>query len=1138
VIKNLNAAPRAGEPVDLAPLAWKRWWTGGEGNDLQLHDLLPEPDGSLCPGQDPATGEWHLGLEWDETRDIRRVVVQFAEAVPPNVRIEYWRKNWPTVAPERRAGARRGWIGRDDPFHGKWTTARGEATTKDGTYSFTFDPIDIWELGGRGQAEQLEEAQHFLARFRRTLKLRIVANGESAPRIASVQAFSNSLWCEGVIAIRFGVGNNTNADWSGQAEAYNGHVLKLEPMDFADGDTLNDDGTWRCSTSGGVKGLLLNVLYTNATEDADRLGSPDANDRTIMTVRTAAASFSFRVADLERGPIYIPDYGVFVSWADAAFDFAAYEAQRKTLPAPVYDRVESEPEQSWGRAIAEIPPLDVTKQEGGTGLGRYLPISVDAGRQEWAIRHNGEIFGDKGGLKLMGRDAAKLLWPGRFLRWRIGSGDPPDFRERLGATEQSILENWLPVIISRWLDREINYEEVAFAALIDGPMTPPDARRGDEDTVALLRFTVRNATHGRKRARLWLVVQPQEQLELRDDMVIAQGRVVPEVSVARQWRVEPYDASVLRCVIHTGGKGSLSLVGYSDQPNAAHAIPNAILYSVDLDGGESHVVTVAMPFPSFAKAADWARVAALDFDVKLADVVAYWKGYVESGGQMNLPDTILSETHKSVRTHVAISSDKDPMSGLIAVPAATYDYGVCANEACWQINMVDQAGHHDRAATYLETFLATQGMSRMDGNFVSTEGVMQGLDFDAGVPHRSGFAYNLDPGFIMETLVDHYRLTADRAWLERVASKLVAACDFIIRERERTKTNNPDGSRSLAWGLLPAGHLEDNPEWRHWFAVNAHAYNGLRGIASILEEIDHADAQRLTDAAAAYREDIRQAARRAMIEAPVVRLLDGTYIPHVPTRTGIRGREWGWFREAAYGAAHLLEGNVFDPDEPEMTWVLKDLEDNLFISRDWGRPVDLERFWFSQGGVSIQANLMDTAIDWLRRGQIKHGLRALYNNFAASLYRDVRCFTEHPVVELGHGVGPHYKSSDEAKALVWLRAFLVHEQETAFGGSPTLHLARGAARAWFAPGQSFGVSDMASWFGPVTYKVTADADTICAVVTLDPTRKPPLLALHIRPPEGRKAQSVTVNGDPHEVTGEVVRIKEPPAQLQVCVTLT
>jgi hypothetical protein len=227
---------------------------------------------------------------------------------------------------------------------------------------------------------------------------------------------------------------------------------------------------------------------------------------------------------------------------------------------------------------------------------------------------------------------------------------------------------------------------------------------------------------------------------------------------------------------------------------------------------------------------------------------------------------------------------------------------------------------------------------------------------------------------------------------------------------------------------------------------------------------------------------------------------------------------------------HLLEGNVFDPDEQEMTLVLKDLEDNLFVSREWGRPVDMERHWFSHGGVTIQPNLMDLGIDYLRRGQVKHALRALFNNYGTLLYRDVPVFTEHPVIELGHGVGPFYKSSDESKALVWLRAFLIWEQGT------VLHLAKGAPRAWFAPGQTFGVRAMATYFGPVTYQVCSDGDSVTAEIQVPERRPPEMLILHLRHPEKQPIQAVTLNGEPYaewDPRAQTVRIAAPAGMLAV-----
>jgi hypothetical protein len=1107
--------PRAGDPVDVADFARVCWWTGTQGNDLCVHEIQPGADGLMPPARDPQTGEWHIGLEWPDPRDVQRVVVRYAtqDGVPPGLRVQYWRQNWPTPAPERRAGARRGWIGRDDPWHGQWTTVRAEKVVEGCTCTWTFDPIDLPELGGRRAIAQFNESEHYLARFRRTLKLRLVSEGEEQPLVSGIHVYSTARWQEGAIEVRYDP-EGALSGWTGRAEAANGYILGVEPLDTS-GSRFGRTETGAAENA--RRGMHLSILYAVSDRSSDC-------GRTVITVRGPARGFSFLVADLDRGPVYIRDAEVCITWAEKGVPVESLRAQLEAAPRPIYDRVPDEPEHSLERAMAEIPPLDVTKQE---PFGRYLPLGVEAGRQEYALRYNGELFADKAALKLAGRDAVRLLWPGHQIRFRFGTGDPPDFREGRDGTEQSIFDGWLPVVTSRWVDREIEYEQTAFVTLLNGEMTPPDERRGDEEVVAMLRIAFRNTTPGGKRAYLWLAIAPQERIELRDGLIVALGRVVPAGSVARQWRVEPYEADVLRCAVKTGERGNLAVVPYAGEEGASQAVPTAALFDIELDEGETQTIHLALPFAGLTDRAEWQRVAHLEYGAKLADVAAYWRGYVERGGQMEVPDRLLADFHKAARVHVGISVDKDPVSGLTVVPAATWSYGACGNEACWQITMLDQAGHHDRAEAYLETFLRTQGMVKPDGRFASAVGALQGVDLDGGVPVMSGFGYNLDHGYIMECLAHHYRFTGDRAWLARVAPHLVAACDFCIRERQSTKVYRPSsrtgGGREPVseWGLLPPGHLEDNREWRHWFAVNAHAHRGMQAISTVLAEVGHPQARRLVEETVAYREDIRRAVRRAMVESPVVRLRDGTYVPHVPTRTAVRGREWGWFREAAYGALHLQDGNVFDPHEDEMTWALKDLEDNLFVSREWGRPVDVERHWFSHGGVTIQPNLMDLGIAYLRRGQVKHALRALYNNYAASLYPDVRVFAEHPVVELGHGVGPFYKTPDECKALVWLRAFLLREE------GDSLHLAMGAPRAWFAPGQSFGVRGMASFFGPVTYRVQSGPSEITVRCALDEGRAPREVVAHLRRPGCQAIRRVTVDGAAHAdlgAGGKVVRV--------------
>ena len=207
--------PPVGSPVDLAPFARLRWWSPGEGRDLKTHDIGCSADGHLTPAHDPETDLWQLGLEWEEPRDVSRVTVRFAGPVPADLEVQYWRRNWPTPAPERLPGARRGWIGRDDPFHGTWTTVRGERTADGDTFTLTFDPLDLPELG-RDLLPQLVAAQHYRARFRRTLKMRVVSRSPM-PSIAELHAYSPATWQEGQADLWFGIGAEGEEDWSGTA---------------------------------------------------------------------------------------------------------------------------------------------------------------------------------------------------------------------------------------------------------------------------------------------------------------------------------------------------------------------------------------------------------------------------------------------------------------------------------------------------------------------------------------------------------------------------------------------------------------------------------------------------------------------------------------------------------------------------------------------------------------------------------------------------------------------------------------------------------------------------------------------------------------------------------------------------------
>ena len=67
-------------------------------------------------------------------------------------------------------------------------------------------------------------------------------------------------------------------------------------------------------------------------------------------------------------------------------------------------------------------------------------------------------------------------------------------------------------------------------------------------------------------------------------------------------------------------------------------------------------------------------------------------------------------------------------------------------------------------------------------------------------------------------------------------------------------------------------------------------------------------------------------------------------------------------------------------------------------------------------------------------------VQSFYNDFALSYYPDVAAFTEW-LSTVGIGGGPFFKTSDEAKSLIWLRLMLLGEE------GDLLHLSSGAPRA-------------------------------------------------------------------------------------------
>jgi hypothetical protein len=624
--------------------------------------------------------------------------------------------------------------------------------------------------------------------------------------------------------------------------------------------------------------------------------------------------------------------------------------------------------------------------------------------------------------------------------------------------------------------------------------------------VLLLKLRALNHGANGATAHIWIGMKPAEPLDFSDNLLTSeQGR-----SVRARLRLPGGAESRLETCKDEG----------VDTP--------ALHITKRLGGGAEATAYLALPFIPVLSAPEIARLRELDYASERSRVIDYWHGVMAQGIPFHVPEARFNNFALGLLARIRISATKDPKSGIYMVPAASYNYPVFANEAAFQSQLLDVLGHHRLAQTYLQAWVELQGSKPLLGTFTGDQKeVYHGARVDGDYDYTAA-PYNLNHGTVLWTLGEHYLITRDAAWLKRVAPGLKRAANWVIEQRRLTKVV-ADGEPCPEYGLLPAGHLEDNRDWGHWFSVNAFASLGITTLAEALEDIGDNDARKYRKEAELYRNDLRVAVARAVASSPVIRLRDNTWVPYVPTRVHQRIRLFGPLRvafysrypekalptyrlsatrELLYGPLILVDTGVFDAAEPLAQWILDDWEDNATMSEPLGlNPhgwVD-EEFWFSRGGMVFQANLQNPVYTYLRRGETRAAIRSLHNSFVACYYPTVGIFTEE-FRQWRAPSGPFYKVPDEARFTQRLRDLLVQEYNN------DLYLAGGIPERWLTPGNEITVNGAPTHFGSLSYSLRGSANEVHGAIEL-PTRNPYRNAwLTIRVPENKRIRAVTING--------------------------
>jgi hypothetical protein len=779
---------------------------------------------------------------------------------------------------------------------------------------------------------------------------------------------------------------------------------------------------------------------------------PNTFDRSLMTVRCGKSVFTFAVDDLDTGALFLPDFGIAVLRADDARDFAAVaSAQHSSAGKTLYDRVAKMSEQTWPAAWAGLPrkKSDI-----------YFPIGLDGGRQRFRLDPDGSIFfriKDQYFHALPGKDTPRLDLEPSPVAFHFNFPSRPVFR--------TIQEGSLPICQTEWETNGLHISQTVFMTCLEGTHPGASTPAPDTFTVLMVRLVLSNATG------------------------LAQSPIIPiRVSVGER----PASLRLDENGLIWNGK---NLRGQIKSELKAASNGDTLSISSELVSGESKAVLLKIPFLALTEDSERRALSELDFEQERESVAAFWRRRLDQSARLITPEPMLNEFYRAHAGHLLINCELEPNSTRRFARVGSFHYGAYGNESCMMVVDLDRRGYHREAQECLDAWLHYQSTVGLPGDFASKEGILYG----AGGYEDGG--YNQHHGWILWCLVEHYRFTHEDAWLRGASPGIVAAADWIIRESARTADRN-----SLERGLLPAGRLEDIGDWWTWLSTSCYSWRGLDSAAFALEQLHSPEASRIRKAADAFHDHLVNNFLRASERCPVVRLRDGTAVPQIPSYVERRGRSFGWICQTLEGALHMLITKAIDPRSRQAEWILKDYEDNLYLSNQYGYTVsDFEKYWFGRGGMSMQACLLFDVEPYLYRDDIKHALRALFNAESVSYFPDLRMNTEHAAPDFDGWRGDHYKSSDEANVAGWLRQLFLREE------GDTLLVGQAVPREWLEPGKQCGIERAATYFGPASVLYKAENGQI-HVSLKSPQRNPPgRVRLRFRTTNEQPLRSVIVN---------------------------